>query len=121
MKVPFLPTKEEMIGIAKKGVNLFKGEMIITITTDNPNNRNVEEDANKLMQPWHGVPAVCYKVEVKKEPNNPTYVIISHWHSLKAYEIQQASLQNLFSKDRQLKREYPDRRIGVNYPHEVEK
>ena len=112
MNFPSLPKKGDVEKIFKERVvPLLKKEMIVTITTRNPNNRDVEKDANSNLK------FPCYKVEVKRD--GELYIVNLYMHVPSGFTPETAML--VVSKDPVTKRQYPDRSVSARYLEEAEK
>jgi hypothetical protein len=101
--IPKLPNKNEWERIIHKHANLLKNEVIITIITKNPNNRDVEKDANTNLK------FPCYRVETTKE--GEYWKVSLYLHAIPAYS--QEMIYQTIDKDPVTKKQYPDRVIGV--------
>jgi hypothetical protein len=101
--LPHLPNKSEWERIVRKHTDLLKDDVIITIVTKNPKNRDIEKDANSNLK------FPCYKVELKKE--GEYWKFSMYLHMLPAYN--QNMLYMTIDKDPVTRKHYPDRIIGV--------
>jgi hypothetical protein len=104
---PNLPkiTKDEIKKKIAHHADLLKQDMIVTIITKNPNNRDIVKEANSNMS----IKQLCDKVDIVKE--GEYWKISLYLHLPLNYTM--AMVYFTFDKDPKTKRDYPDRKILI--------
>lgn len=105
-------TKEDIKKTIEKHVDVLKQDMIVTIITKNPNNRDIVKEANSNM----GIKQLCDRVDVVKE--GEYWKVSLYLHLPLAYT--QEMIYYTFDKDPKTKKDYPDRRILVEVVNKKE-
>lgn len=106
-RIPYIPKPSEWNGIIQKQKDNMTADVVVTIKTKNPNNRDVQKDTDtNLVYP-------CYKTEVRK--SGDFYLASLFLHSFGG-QPGDTAIQGFYHSlrfDRVLKRHYPDRVILI--------
>jgi len=103
-KIPKI-TKEEIMKQIGQHADLLKQDMIVTIITKNPKNRDIVKEANSNTS----IKELCDKVDIVKE--GEYWKISLYLHLPISYT--QTMVYFTFDKDPKTKKDYPDRKILV--------